>query len=172
MDIDAKNITATFSPDRRFRYLWSLELEANLLRSDLSINFLLLNPSTADETRVDPTIKRCIARAGGLGARRVVITNLFAYRATDPKNLLAASGRGEEVIGAQNDEAIMAAATAAKVVIAGWGAHGDLLNRAASVKRALLDAGVDLYQLATTRTGQPRHPLYVPYHAKAHRLRA
>ena len=115
--------------------------------------WVMLNPSTADDRRDDPTIRRCIglARAWGFGGIEVV--NLYGLRATRPADLFAA----RDPVGPGNDLAIARAAASGDAVFAAWGVHGRA--RAGDV-RALL-AGCALWCLGVTRAGEPRHPLYV-----------
>lgn len=147
--------TARFSPDRAYRY--SLEIEWG--EGDGAVNFLMLNPSTADELVNDPTVERCERRARLWGYRRLIVTNLFAFRATDPRDMKAAA----DPVGPENDAAIVAAAKYSDLVIAAWGNHGFHLGRAGTV-RALLDSQrVRLKCLRMAKTGEPCHPLYLPY---------
>jgi hypothetical protein len=121
----------------------------------------MLNPSTADATLDDPTIRRCIgfARAGGFGGLQVL--NLFAFRATDPTDMKAA----RDPVGPDNDTHILAAITAAAAasapVIAAWGVHGALNGRDDEVRKLSLECGVNLMCLGSTKGNHPRHPLYV-----------
>lgn len=126
------------------------------------IAFCLLNPSTANARRDDPTIRRCLgfARAWGYGSLEVV--NCFALRATDPREL----ARAADPIGPANDAAIRRAARRAAMTVAGWGAHGALLGRGQRVRGLLGRAGTPVVCLGTTAAGHPRHPLYLP--ADAH----
>jgi len=137
---------ATFSRDRRYRYrLWR-----RWDRSRPAVAFVMLNPSTADARRDDPTIRRCIgfARAWGFGG--VDVVNLFAYRATDPRELL----RVADPVGPRNSRHIQRAGLGAALVVIAWGAHPSAARRAPiSLPRARC--------LGLTRTGQPRHPLYL-----------
>src|SRR5918998_3116048 len=92
---DAMSSSARFSPDRRYRYeLWRRWGDGPAL-----CNFLLLNPSTADERADDPTVARCVRRARAWGLDALVVTNLFSIRATDPR-----ARRGvEDPVGPDND---------------------------------------------------------------------
>ncbi len=76
-------MSAKFDPSMNYRYSLAREWNSNAPR----IGFVMLNPSTADATSNDPTIRRCInfARFWGYGAIEVV--NLFAYRASHPAQL-------------------------------------------------------------------------------------
>lgn len=120
------------------------------------VAFLLLNPSTADAERDDPTIRRCIAYARQWGFGSLHVVNLFAYRATNPRDLLAAP----DPVGPDNDAHLLEATRAATLTVAGWGLHGRHNGRAAAV-RSLLSAR-PLHTLALTASGEPRHPLYLP----------
>lgn len=134
----------------RYRYLlWRRWADAD------SLLFIMLNPSTADAAQDDPTIRRCIgfARAWGFGGVEVV--NLFAWRATLPRDL----ARARAPVGPHNDRAIVEAAARSRAVIAAWGVHGALRGREAEVARLL--ASTRLRCLGTTIEGAPRHPLYV-----------
>jgi hypothetical protein len=140
---------ATFSPCRRYRYaLWRTWSE-----NKSCVLFIGLNPSTADETIDDPTLIRCINYAKAWGYGSVCIANLFAYRATKPKDLLAR----KRVIGKDNNHWLIKLASEADLVVAAWGNHGQYQHRASQVK-ALLKP---LHYLKLTQQGQPSHPLYL-----------
>lgn len=121
--------------------------------------FVMLNPSTASETRNDPTIARCQKRAELLGFGTVDIANLFAFRATDPADLRTAS----HPIGPDNDAVLLSACNEADVILAAWGVHGTHMARDIEVVEKLHAAGHTLQALGETRHGLPRHPLYVSY---------
>lgn len=145
---------AIFSPDRAHRYsLWRF-----LDEGDGDIAFIGLNPSTADETVDDPTIRRCIGFARRERRRRLWMLNLFAFRATDPKVMK----RADDPVGANNDKALLAVAgTPGALVVACWGAHGDHQDRGRQVLALLLDAGITVHTLGWTKGGHPKHPLYL-----------
>lgn len=121
--------------------------------------FLMLNPSTADEVRNDPTIERCERRARAMGFGGLYVANLFAWRSTDPRALALA----DDPVGPGNDRAIVKAAKGAGRVICGWGNDGTLLGRDAQVLALLRRARIEPYALAVNKDGSPRHPLYVAY---------
>ena len=117
--------------------------------------FIMLNPSTADATNDDPTIRRCIGFAKREGCGSLEVVNLFAFRATSPADLKKA----EDPVGPENDSYLQQAMFYAKgTVIAAWGAHGSYLNRDKDV-RQLLDE--PLKCLGMTKTNAPKHPLYI-----------
>jgi hypothetical protein len=120
---------------------------------------ILLNPSTATETRNDPTVERCERRARAMGFGGVQVVNLFAWRSTDPRGLRAAS----DPVGPGNDAVLLDAAGRSGMVLCGWGLNGALQGRGAEVAALLDGAGVALWHLGLTTAGAPRHPLYVGY---------
>lgn len=121
--------------------------------------FIGLNPSTADEHESDPTVRRCINYAERWGHGRLIMLNLFAFRATDPKRMKIVP----DPIGPDNDRTLIATAALAiqsgGIVVAAWGAHGGHLNRAAAVRTLL--APFSLHYLTLTKAGEPGHPLYL-----------
>ena len=121
--------------------------------------FVMLNPSTATEVQNDPTVERCERRARALGFGAFAVTNIFAYRATDPLRM-----RGQaDPVGPQNDQAIAEAVIWADQIICGWGSHGAHIGRGAQVGALLRSTGKPLFHLGLTQAGQPRHPLYIGY---------
>jgi len=153
LDLFPETTGAVFSPCRIWRYrLWRIWDE-----SKPYCNFLMLNPSTADETVNDPTVSRAISYARDWGFGALHVTNIFAYRATDPGDMLAAS----EPIGAGNDRHIEAVAKEAGLVICAWGNHGKHLGRSEAVRKLLRVAGVAGQCLTITGEGEPGHPLYL-----------
>jgi hypothetical protein len=145
---------ARFSSCRRWRtLLWRRWDEQRPVA-----NFLMLNPSTADESVLDPTCTRArdFAQRWGYGA--LLVTNVFAWRATDPAEMRAA----EDPVGRGNDAAILRAARAAALVVCAWGNHGAHLGRSAQVRQRLESAGIPLHVLRLNAGGEPAHPLYLP----------
>ncbi|HEY7906212.1 MAG TPA: DUF1643 domain-containing protein [Wenzhouxiangella sp.] len=140
---------ATFSSCQRYRY--SLLREWSATQS--KVLFVGLNPSTADAELDDPTIRRCIGFAKAWGFGGLYMGNLFAYRSTDPKGLLATS----DPIGPDNDAVLLQLAQAASLVVAAWGNHGTLMDRAEQVKSLCRPLSI----LKLNRSGQPAHPLYL-----------
>lgn len=116
--------------------------------------FIGLNPSTADETQDDQTIRRCIGFAKRWGYGALCMTNLFAFRATDPRVM---KGHPKPV-GDENDRWLVACARDAGIIVAAWGVNGEHMGRNIEVVK-LID---DLQCLVVTKEGHPKHPLYVP----------
>ena len=113
-----------------------------------------LNPSTADASIDDPTVRRCVRFAHDWGYDRLLMVNLFAYRSTDPSVLLDV----DDPIGPSNDRILRESISESDCVVAAWGARGGLLQRDQTVL-AMLD---DVYCIGLTAAGMPRHPLYMP----------
>ena len=121
--------------------------------------FVMLNPSTATEVQNDPTVERCERRARALGFGAFRVLNIFAYRATDPREMR----RAADPVGPDNDAAILAAVPWADQVICAWGTHGGHLDRGVQVAAMLRDAGAALFHLGLSQAGHPKHPLYISY---------
>lgn len=137
------------SADRLYRYaLWR-----EWIGGEGYAMFIGLNPSTADETQDDPTIRRCISFAKAWGYSGLCMTNLFAYRATKPVDMKAAS----DPVGSENNVHLLTLAEGAGVIVAAWGANGTFKERDAEVKRLL----PNLHCLSLTKDGHPGHPLYL-----------
>ena len=153
---------AAFSKCRRWRYLLWRRWDA----SRPAANFLMLNPSTADEVKLDPSCTRARNYALRWGFGSILITNLFGWRATDPAEMKAV----RDPVGRGNDAAILRAAREAAVVVCAWGNHGAHGDRSAKVLRLL--SGISLQVLKLNGNGQPAHPLYLPGTLKPSILRS
>jgi hypothetical protein len=145
---------AQFSACRRWRTLLWRRWDA----AKPVANFLMLNPSTADERVLDPTCARARDFAERWGYGALLVTNVFAWRATDPDDMKAA----DDPVGDGNDRAILRAAQEAKLVVCAWGNHGVHRERSNAVRRLLRGAGVALHVLRLNANGEPAHPLYLP----------
>ena len=146
---------ATFSPCRIYRYTLEISWEAGD-----KVQFIGLNPSTADEVRDDQTIRRCKRFAKDWGYAGIVMTNLFAFRATNPRHMMMTP----DPIGPGNDNAIMSVARESALTVACWGTRGSHRFRDAAVMALLGDQKMSC--LGTTDRGHPRHPLYLPVHTE------
>lgn len=153
---------ADISPCGKYRYtLWRRWSEYGPLAT-----FVMLNPSTADATVDDPTIRKCMGFAKRWGKSGIWVVNLFALRSTDPMGLLSVS----EPFGPNNWDWLRAAAEHDEVVCA-WGATGgakvqNLIKwRIASVLPLLANASGNrgLFCLGKAKNGAPRHPLMLSY---------
>jgi len=151
---DAPSI-ATYSDCERYRYaltrVWD-ETGGTAL-------FVMLNPSTATEVQNDPTVERCERRARALGFGGFRVTNIFAWRDTDPR----AMRRAADPVGPENDAAILDGAAWADQIICAWGTHGAHLGRGPKVEALLRGTGRPLHHLGLSKDGHPKHPLYIAY---------
>ncbi|ORE89530.1 hypothetical protein ATO7_06605 [Oceanococcus atlanticus] len=150
---------ARFSPCGAYRYrLWRIWGEGEPQRR---LCMIMLNPSTADEFKNDPTVERCCRRARMWGYDRLDVVNIFALRSTDPQGLYLC----DDPVGEDNDAAILEAAREADLAVAAWGNHGRLGGRGGHVLAMLKSAGVELHAFKLSQVGEPVHPLYQPYSA-------
>lgn len=143
-----------FSPDRCYRYTLVHRWD-ELLDPERGIAWIGLNPSTADEHQLDPTLRRIRAFSAAWGYAYFVMLNLFAWRATDPADMKAAA----DPVGPDNDRWIAQWTGAADRVMLAWGEHGAHLGRDRSVLD-ILDP-TKIFCLERNASGQPKHPLYV-----------
>ena len=149
---------AVFSEDRVHRY--SLTRSVSIHAGVCVV--CMLNPSTADEKRNDPSVNRCIHFAQALLCGTLIVVNLFAWRATDPAELKLQHGMvGRDIIGPENDQTIISAMAQATVPIVAWGNHGTYLGRGDAVLE-MLDGIGPLRAFKMTQRKQPIHPLYLP----------
>lgn len=145
---------AILSEDRKHRYF--LGRDTGVLDGDGMVLFVMLNPSTADATADDPTIRRCMGFAADWGYRRMCVVNLYSYRATDPKELLSAENPSGMP---HNGDVIKAVAKRANLIVAAWGANQAVNEQDTYIAFLLRDHA--LMCLGRTKQGYPRHPLYV-----------
>ena len=160
--------TAVFDQTGCYRY----RLTRNWDDSKPTLAWCLLNPSTADASTTDPTLRRVMDFSSRWGFGSVDVVNLFAWRSPVPSQLSLVP----DPVGAGNDEHVGRAARDADAIVVAWGNHGVLPNPVSGSKRcdevrALLEARRQpLLALGATSKGQPRHPLYVPADRRPTRL--
>ena len=149
--------SAVFSKCGLYRY----ELRRQWAHGE-TVCFIGLNPSTADATKDDPTIRRCIRFARDWGCSGLVMVNIFAYKSTKPVSMFEAAkpksilgSGGVDIVGSENDDYIHNAIMKSKITIAAWGNHGDTAHAQELANK------YDLHCLGLNKTGTPKHPLYV-----------
>ncbi len=123
--------------------------------------WIMLNPSTADAQKDDPTIRKVIGFSSRWGFGSIVVVNLFPLRATDPSELAKHSrpeGDPEKNLAVVQEAMEVSART-----YAAWGAHQVATVQAMSLG---LTRSMDLWCLGVTKDGHPKHPLYVSYDTK------
>lgn len=157
------NRETILSPCRKYRYTLWREWDDQFwgLREDQQAKQYLmvigLNPSTADETLDDPTIRRCIRFAKDWGYGALCMTNLFAYRATQPDDMKKAV----DPAGPDCGKWLCEIAEGAGMILAAWGKHGSFTGRDKNVLSAMKAIGKPLHCLGKNGDGSPKHPLYI-----------
>lgn len=150
--IQPERPAAAFSPCR----LWRYELWRTWKPGAPYCMFIGLNPSTADETLNDPTVTRCINFAKGWGMGALCMTNIFAWRDTEPADMKKA----QDPVGPENNETLMRIARSAGIIICAWGVHGAHMDRQNKVLD-MMQGKAELWCLGKTKAGHPKHPLYL-----------
>lgn len=159
-----KTSGAVFSACNLYRYKlwreWCSDLEPMV--------WCCQNPSTADENDDDPSVRKMMgfARANGCGG--IVLYNIFAYRATDERELFkVADPIGPESLSHFDGLLKYLRETPKAKLVVGWG--NQLVTKRHSLMRmayrniGLKLAGAGALCLGTTKSGDPKHPLFVPY---------
>ncbi len=126
------------------------------------VNWIMLNPSTADDVFDDPTIRKCVGFSKRWGFSQMVVTNLFSFRATDPRDLRdLVKVYYARAVGI-NDGPLIEQASRADLVVAAWGNYGNLAGRADDVMTRVLP-DVRMFCIGLTKAGQPLHPCMAGY---------
>ena len=141
-------------------------LQRSWLGSGGRVNFIMLNPSIADDVFDDATIRRCVGFAKRWGFSELVVTNLFAYRATQPKDLkvlLATSGGFRMAIGEENTTHIDREAKDSQMIVCAWGDNCDVLPHRDLDVIQMIRFHRDLHCIRRTAKGNPAHPVREKY---------
>jgi hypothetical protein len=152
---DHAQSSAVYSDCENYRYALTRSWDPAAGR----VLFVMLNPSKATELQNDPTVERCERRARALGFGAFRVTNIFAWRETNPHLMRKAA----DPIGPDNDRVLIAGSDWANQIIAAWGTHGAHLNRGPATAELLWKAGKPIFHLGLTKHGHPKHPLYIRY---------
>lgn len=155
---NGKTSSALYSPCETYRYALSREWD----KKGRKLLYIMLNPSTATEEKNDPTIERCERRALALGYGGFTACNLFAFRATDPRDLKMAKAP----IGPDNLAQLLEAARWADDILCAWGTHGEHMGLGPVIETLLKAQDLTLLHLGLSKDGHPKHPLYISYEAK------
>lgn len=152
---------AYFSDDRKYRY-WLLRTWDDSLPIMANIG---CNPSTADETVNDPTIRKDMGFAERLEFGGLLKLNVGAYRTTDPKRWLNAA----DPFGPKNTAEFLRdylAQFRAECIVAAW---GKCIGRFAPKANRLVSNLPDVQCFGRNHDGTPRHTLMLPYSSKLER---
>jgi hypothetical protein len=150
--------SAEFDPTEQYRYWLGRRWQSTLPQ----LTIIMLNPSQANATVDDPTIRRCINLAHGWQFGAIIVVNLFAYRTAHPLELKQVT----DPIGEGNDAALRKAASEGDKILLAWGNGGSLHGRDQAVLNGLSSFRDKFCCLGCNRTGQPRHPLYIQREAR------
>lgn len=153
--INVVSRSAEISPCGRYRYMLHRAATRWTIPTHRAIAFCMLNPSIADATLDDPTIRRCRGFAERWGCNGLVVVNLYALRSTQPRLLRD----HPDPVGPDNDQWIRAAARDCGNVVCAWGTNARA-ERVRHVVEIIRSAGASLLCIGTTKDGHPRHPLY------------
>lgn len=161
-NIDTLGGNARITPDGKYRYFLT-RYWGQIIEPKQRVTFVMLNPSKADASTDDNTIRRCVSFAKTWGYDGLAVVNLFAFRSSDPKDLLTA----DDPVGPENAEQVQFWCSKAGLVVAAWGASypkgaGYYVSEQAARLRRKFGANV----LGLTKNGDPRHPLYLPSDTK------
>ncbi len=141
--------SAKLSDDKKYRYSLTREWDKGA-----SVLFIMLNPSTADADVDDPTIRKCIKYAKKWGFGSLYVGNLYAFRATKPKDVLSLSL--QEATGDLNDQHLQYMINKCSKIVVAWGAHG--MMGTFQVRRLIENK--KKWCLHINQHGSPKHPLY------------
>lgn len=143
---------AVISPCGHYRYILGRIFDPKIRL----LGVILLNPSTADATKDDPTIRKCVTLARNWGFGGILVANLFAFRATDPRELMEA----KDPVGPENNAWLEKVAERTSRILCGWGNHGVLAGRGEAVLKMLAGKKEKLVSVGVNMNGMPKHPLY------------
>lgn len=153
------NKSATLSPCGKYRYTLERSWD-HTARNGAKVCFIMLNPSTADDTRDDQTIGKCIRFARKWGYGSIQVVNLYAFRTVSPRKLrqhFVTDGL-EAIKGPQNERFLMDAVLDAGIVVAAWGTHTPEVVTAIEITRIIQPFAKCL---GVNAGGSPKHPLYL-----------
>lgn len=160
--------TTVFDSERKYRFTLWREWDQDLLTGcaddlpniDKYVQFIGLNPSTADEKINDRTIRRCIGFAQSWGYGALCMTNIFPFRATDPVDMM--SNQEPDAMRIENANWVVKIAKSAGLIVCAWGKDGSYLNRANKFLKHFREVEkLKLHHLGLNSDGSPKHPLYL-----------
>lgn len=150
---------AELSDDGRYRYT----LERAWASIPRYVLWIMLNPSTADASTNDATIRRCLGFARSWGYTGILVGNLYAYRSTNPRELWRQAGAGVDVVGPENMRHVTGLLRRAALVVCAWGQPGPIQSARFNVLQAIRrDNTPFVLRLNSGKLGsseEPSHPL-------------
>ena len=143
--------------------LYRYRLERDLKERGFVTSVIMVNPSTADASEDDATIRKLKGFGDRLGWRKIIVANLFAFRATDVRMV----GAVDRPVGPMNNEHILMAMLESDITVVAWGASGKLpqhLRNRWRIVTEIADAlKRDLWCIGVCNDGHPKHPVMGPY---------
>lgn len=157
---EARGNNAVISNCLQYRYFLCRELNQlpGIGFGDSSILFVMLNPSTADASTNDPTLKKCMKFATTWGHSRLEVANLYAYRATQPSRLKKVGAA--TAVGPDNDAWLRRLLRKHDEVICAWGKNPSDARVREFIALAE-SCNCELLCIDTNDDRSPRHPLYI-----------
>lgn len=156
-------MSAIISDCRQYRYQLSREVD---MFGTQVLAFIGVNPSTADERLDDPTVTKWITFTKLNQGRRFIVGNVFAYRATNVKDLSLT----EDPVGPDNHSHLSSIIAEADLLVPCWGAREkvpkSLHHHIDNTLSSLFDSGKPVYTFGLTASGDPKHPLMLSYDTK------
>lgn len=156
-------MTAVISSCGLYRYRLERPIEQRHIEAPTTIMWVMLNPSTADATKDDATIRKCRGFSERWGYNKMLVGNLFAWRATKPAGLWA-HHKLHDIIGPETNAHLAVMAAEAGEVVFAWGNHAERMpRRAEEVMQTICKINPKVYVLGYTASGQPMHPVRLAY---------
>lgn len=143
------------------QYRYRLEREVGMVGPVYA--FFGINPSTADASLDDATVRKWIGFTKLWGGSRFIVGNVFAYRSKDVKLLAGIPDPFGPDIGDHVSDIL----AEADILVPCWGDTGKVPPKLQFAFDVLMDAlnssGKPVRHLGLTKGGDPRHPLMLGY---------
>lgn len=152
-------MSAVISPCGMYRY----RLERDVSMDGPVYAFFGINPSTADASVDDATVRKWIGFTKRWGASRFIVGNVFAYRSTDVRKLAQA----HDAVGCDNADHLYRMIAEADILVPCWGSTGkvpkELRGEFFTLLLRLMESGKPVMHFGLTNDGDPKHPLMLGY---------
>ncbi len=153
-------MSAILSSCRKFRYRLTRDVNKS---GKVTIAYFGINPSTADEKKDDPTVRRWRGFTERNNGVKFIIGNVFAFRATDVGEL----ARAEDPVGPENMLHIDGIISEADILVPCWGSRNKLPRELWGHLDMFVDklncSGKPVKCFGKTVSNDPKHPLMLSY---------